>query len=164
MLTFVWTEDENQLIGQANQLPWHLPADLKHFKAITMGDAVLMGRKTYESLPIKPLPNRRNIILTRNKDYVAPGAEVFHSKEAVMSAIDSDQQTLHIIGGGEIFKLFIDEVDELYQTIIEGDFEGDTYFPALDFSEFELLSEKEGIVDEANRHPHTFYHYRRKNT
>lgn len=164
MLTFVWSEDENQLIGQANQLPWHLPADLKHFKAITMGDAVLMGRKTYETLPIKPLPNRRNIILTRNKDYVAPGAEVFHSKEAILSAVDTDQQTLHIIGGGEIFKLFIDEVDELYQTIIEGDFEGDTYFPTLDFSEFELLSEKEGIVDEANRHPHTFYHYRRKNT
>lgn len=163
MLTFVWIEDENQLIGQANQLPWHLPADLKHFKAVTVGDAVLMGRKTYEALPIKPLPNRRNIILTRNKDYIAPGAEVFHSKEAVMSAIDSDQQTLHIIGGGEIFKLFIDEVDELYQTIIEGDFEGDTYFPTLDFSEFELLSEKEGVVDEANRHPHTFYHYRRKN-
>lgn len=164
MLTFVWTEDENQLIGQANQLPWHLPADLKHFKAVTMGDAVLMGRKTYESLPIKPLPNRRNIILTRNKDYVAPGAEVFHSKEAILSAVDTDQQTLHIIGGGEIYRLFIDEVDELYQTIIEGDFEGDTYFPTLDFSEFELLSEKEGIVDEANRHPHTFYHYRRKNT
>lgn len=164
MLTFVWTEDENQLIGQANQLPWHLPADLKHFKAVTVGDAVLMGRKTYETLPIKPLPNRRNIILTRNKDYVAPGAEVFHSKEAILSAVDTDQQTLHIIGGGEIFKLFIDEVDELYQTIIEGDFEGDTYFPTLDFSEFELLSEKEGIVDEANRHPHTFYHYRRKNT
>lgn len=164
MLTFVWTEDENQLIGQANKLPWHLPADLKHFKAVTVGDAVLMGRKTYESLPIKPLPNRRNIILTRNKDYVAPGAEVFHSKEAILSAVDTDQQTLHIIGGGEIFKLFIDEVDELYQTIIEGDFEGDTYFPALDFSEFELLSEKEGTVDEANRHPHTFYHYRRKNT
>lgn len=164
MLTFVWTEDENQLIGQANQLPWHLPADLKHFKAVTMGDAVLMGRKTYESLPIKPLPNRRNIILTRNKDYVAPGAEVFHSKEAILSAVDTDQQTLHIIGGGEIYRLFIDEVDELYQTIIEGDFEGDTYFPTLDFSEFELLSEKEGTVDEANRHPHTFYHYRRKNT
>lgn len=164
MLTFVWSEDENQLIGQANQLPWHLPADLKHFKAVTMGDAVLMGRKTYESLPIKPLPNRRNIILTRNKDYVAPGAEVFHSKEAILSAVDTDQQTLHIIGGGEIYRLFIDEVDELYQTIIEGDFEGDTYFPTLDFSEFELLSEKEGTVDEANRHPHTFYHYRRKNT
>lgn len=164
MLTFVWIEDENQLIGQANQLPWHLPAELKHFKAVTMGDAVLMGRKTYETLPIKPLPNRRNIILTRNKDYVAPGAEVFHSKEAILSAVDTDQQTLHIIGGGEIYRLFIDEVDELYQTIIEGDFEGDTYFPTLDFSEFELLSEKEGIVDEANRHPHTFYHYRRKNT
>lgn len=164
MLTFVWTEDENQLIGRANKLPWHLPADLKHFKAVTVGDAVLMGRKTYEGLPIKPLPNRRNIILTRNKDYVAPGAEVFHSKEAILSAVDTDQQTLHIIGGGEIYRLFIDEVDELYQTIIEGDFEGDTYFPTLDFSEFELLSEKEGIVDEANRHPHTFYHYRRKNT
>lgn len=164
MLTFVWTEDENQLIGRANKVPWHLPADLKHFKAVTMGDAVLMGRKTYEGLPIKPLPNRRNIILTRNKDYVAPGAEVFHSKEAILSAVDTDQQTLHIIGGGEIYRLFIDEVDELYQTIIEGDFEGDTYFPTLDFSEFELLSEKEGIVDEANRHPHTFYHYRRKNT
>ncbi|RAN50895.1 dihydrofolate reductase [Dolosigranulum pigrum] len=164
MLTFVWIEDENQLIGQANQLPWHLPADLKHFKAVTVGDAVLMGRKTYEALPIKPLPNRRNIILTRNKDYVAPGAEVFHSKEAILSAVDTDQQTLHIIGGGEIYRLFIDEVDELYRTVIEGDFEGDTYFPTLDFSEFELLSEKEGIVDEANRHPHTFYHYRRKNT
>ncbi|MGX7390517.1 dihydrofolate reductase [Dolosigranulum pigrum] len=164
MLTFVWIEDENQLIGQANQLPWHLPADLKHFKAVTMGDAVLMGRKTYEALPIKPLPNRRNIILTRNKDYVAPGAEVFHSKEAVLSAVDTDQQTVHIIGGGEIFSLFIDEVDELYRTVIEGEFEGDTYFPALDFSEFELLSKKEGIVDEANRHPHAFYHYRRKNT
>lgn len=164
MLTFVWIEDENQLIGQANQLPWHLPADLKHFKAVTVGDAVLMGRKTYEALPIKPLPNRRNIILTRNKDYVAPGAEVFHSKEAILSAVDTDQQTLHIIGGGEIYRLFIDEVDELYQTIIEGDFEGDTYFPTLDFSEFELLSKKEGTVDEANRYPHTFYHYRRKNT
>lgn len=164
MLTFVWIEDENQLIGRANKVPWHLPADLKHFKAVTMGDAVLMGRKTYEGLPIKPLPNRRNIILTRNKDYVAPGAEVFHSKEAILSAVDTDQQTLHIIGGGEIYRLFIDEVDELYQTIIEGDFEGDTYFPTLDFSEFELLSEKEGTVDEANRHPHTFYHYRRKNT
>lgn len=164
MLTFVWIEDENQLIGRANKVPWHLPADLKHFKAVTMGDAVLMGRKTYEGLPIKPLPNRRNIILTRNKDYVAPGAEVFHSKEAILSAVDTDQQTLHIIGGGEIFSLFIDEVDELYRTVIEGEFEGDTYFPALDFSEFELLSEKEGTVDEANRYPHTFYHYRRKNT
>lgn len=163
-VTFVWAEDKNGLIGDAGDLPWNLPADMKFFKEITMNGVVVMGRKTYESIPKPPLTNRVNIVLTHQQDYKAAGAIVCHSKEDVLNYIQEKQlnKPIHIIGGVSIFNLFKEEVNILYRTIIEETFEGDTYMPEMDYKYFRVIDVTEGIVDEKNIYPHRFFVYERK--
>lgn len=163
MLAFVWAEDENKLIGKGDELPWRLPADVAFFKKVTMQGDIVAGRKTYETIPRRPLPGRENIVLTTQKDYEAPGATVVHSKEEILALEKKNDKGLYIIGGESLFRMFEDEVNELYRTVIHDTFEGDTYFPKdFDYGPFELVESEEGPVDEKNIYEHTYELWRRK--
>lgn len=134
ILTLIAAVARNGVIGMDNRLPWHLPADLKHFKELTTGHAVIMGRKTWESLPEKfrPLPGRRNIVVTRNGDYCAKGATVSMSLPDALAAAGGDEA--FVIGGAELYKAALPLADRLQLTEIDAAYEGDTWFPAIDTS------------------------------
>jgi dihydrofolate reductase len=154
----------NRVIGKDNGLIWHMPHDLKHFKNTTSGHYVLMGRKSFESLG-KPLPNRLNVIITRNKEYAAEGALVVHGlKEALQLAAEQKQQEVFILGGGEIYKQALDagQVDRIYLTEIQDRFEGDTYFPELDMSQWQEVSRESFKADHQNPHDYAFVLLERK--
>lgn len=155
MISFVVAMDENNAIGKNNDLPWYLPNDLKHFKNVTMGKPIVMGRKTYESIG-KPLPGRENIVVTRDEHYHAEGTTVVHSVDEV---IKKEAEELCVIGGTEIFKLFMPLADRLYVTEIHHTFDADTYFPEINRDEWRVVSRKPGIVDEKNKYPHDFVVY-----
>lgn len=163
-ISFVWAEDKEALIGKDNDLPWHLPGEMKHFVDVTTGDVVVMGRKTYEGIPNPPLKNRLNIVLTRNKDYEAPGAVICHSKEELFAYLKEKQihEPIHVIGGSTIYELFMDKVNVLYRTIIDETFEGDTHMPEINYEAFHCIDHADGKVDEKNKYPHRFYLYERK--
>lgn len=128
----IYARARNGVIGRDNRLPWHLPEDLAHFKRSTLGGAVLMGRKTWDSIPPKfrPLPGRRNLVLTRQAGWRAEGAEVVHSVAAALDAVGRDA-TLWSIGGAELYAQSAPLADEAVVTEIDADFEGDAYAPAL---------------------------------
>lgn len=149
---------DNGVIGKDNELIWHMPHDLKFFKETTSGHYVLMGRKSFESVG-KPLPNRLNIIITRNPDYAAEGALVVHSlKDALVLAEQQKQQEVFILGGGEIYRQALEQqlVDRIYLTEINGSFEGDTYFPELDESQWQETHREEYQADHKNPHDYAF--------
>lgn len=156
MISLIVAYANGRVIGKNGKMPWHLPNDLKHVKEVTTGQTIVMGRKTFESLG-RPLPNRRNVVLTRSRDFSAPGVDVVHSMEEVLALGD-----VIIFGGAEIYSQFLDLADRLYITEIDLDVEGDTFFPEWDREAFDLVSKKEGTVDENNAYPHTFYVYERK--
>ncbi len=139
MISFVVAVAQNGVIGREGGLPWHISSDLKRFKEITMGKPVVMGRKTWESLPRKPLPGRHNIIITKQKGYVAEGAGVAASPEAALLMVP-DAPEVAVIGGGEIYSLFWPMVDRLYLTEVDLAVEGDTFFPAVDPAEWREVS------------------------
>jgi dihydrofolate reductase len=132
LLTLVAAVARDGVIGLDNRLPWHLPADLKHFKALTQGHTVIMGRKTWESLPtaFRPLPGRRNIVLTRDQGYRAEGATIAGSLSAAIAAAEGDEA--FVIGGAELYAAAMPLADRLQLTEIDAAFEGDTWFPAID--------------------------------
>ena len=144
----------NRVIGKDNQLPWHLPADLKHFKETTMGKPILMGRKTWESIG-RPLPGRTNIVVTRDENYDAPGCVVVHSIEAAMQAA-SPQEEVMVIGGAEFYRQVLPRADCIYLTRINEDFEGDTLFPELDSSEWQEIERVDCDADDKNPHSYSF--------
>nr|AIA18613.1 Dihydrofolate reductase [uncultured bacterium] len=147
---------ENRIIGKNNQLPWHLPADLKHFKTITSGHPILMGRKTHESIG-KPLPNRLNIILTRDPNYQTTGCTVVTSVEsALKEAARHDENELFIIGGAEIYKQLLARIQRLYLTIVHHEVEGDAWFPELNLQEWKEISRVRHEADEANAFAYSF--------
>jgi dihydrofolate reductase len=135
---------DNLVIGKGNDLPWYLPEDLKHFKKITLGKTVVMGRKTYESIVKrlnKPLPGRKNVVISRQTDYKVPeGVLVFNSLTSAVTALLSED--LYIIGGAEIYKQALPLAQKLYMTHVSGNFEGDAYFPEVDFSQWEKVEEQ----------------------
>ncbi len=134
-LSIIVAMDQNRLIGKDNRMPWHLPADMRWFRENTVGKPVIMGRKTYESIPLKfrPFPNRHNIILTRNPDYEAPGATVVLTSEAALEAA-GDVEEIMIGGGTTIYELFMPLVNRFYLTKVNGRYEGDTYLPEFDLN------------------------------
>ncbi|MBU6079467.1 MULTISPECIES: dihydrofolate reductase [Allobacillus] len=153
--------DENQVIGHQNGMPWHLPNDLKYFKKVTTGKPIVMGRKTFESIG-RPLPNRENIIMTRDEKYEQEGCTVIHSWDELDRFKSYDE--IIIIGGSQLFEKAIDFVDRMYVTKIHETFEGDTYFPEVNWSQWEEVSSQKGIVDEKNKYEHVFYVYERDKT
>ncbi|CAM5784312.1 MULTISPECIES: dihydrofolate reductase [Brevibacillus] len=155
MISLIVAHTRNRVIGKDGAMPWHLPNDLKHVKEITTGQTIVMGRKTFASIG-KPLPYRRNVVLTRSKDFFAEGAEVVHTKEDVLALGD-----VIIFGGAELYRQFLDVVDRMYITEIDMETQGDTFFPEWDREAFELVWRREGVVDEKNPVPHTFLLYER---
>ncbi len=156
---------ENNVIGNDNCLIWHLPADLKYFKEKTTGHCVITGRKNYESIPKKfrPLPNRTNIIISRQKDYYAPGAAVVGSiDEAIEKAKQSGREEIFIIGGAQIYEQTMHLADKLYITKIYHSFEGDAFFPEIKPGEWKETEPIKGIVDEKNKYDHDFIIYEKK--
>ena len=146
------------MVGQGNQLPWHLPADLQHFKALTLFKPVLMGRKTYDSIG-KLLPDRRNIIISHQKDFKIPGAEVFASLPLALNALRLEKEIM-VIGGATIFEQTFPLADRLYLTIIHAKFEGDVFFPRWEETEWEPVSIESHKPDEKNRYAYTFLELR----
>ena len=134
-ISIIAAVSENGVIGSKNKLPWHLPADLKHFKDLTIGHHVIMGRKTYESVG-KPLPNRTTIIITRQSDFLADGCIIVNSLEAAIHAVRNDKEPF-ICGGAEIYKTALKIAGKMYLTKIHKDFEGDAFFPEIDLMQWE---------------------------
>lgn len=151
---------ENRVIGANNALPWRLPADLKHFRRLTSGHHIIMGRRNYESIG-KPLPDRTNIVITRNADYRAPGCLVRNSIEEALAAVRDDSEVF-IIGGAEIYRQVLDRADRLYLTLIHSNIQGDTYFPEFNGYQWQEISRESHTADEANPHAYTFLTYARK--
>ncbi|MDE1548461.1 dihydrofolate reductase [Jeotgalibaca caeni] len=160
MICLIWAEDEQGAIGKDGGLPWRLPNDMKFFKNTTMGHTVLMGRKTFESMKRRPLPGRNNIVLTRQKDYEAPGATVIHDLDSLHTMIKG--KDMYVIGGSEIYQMFLPLADVLWRTKIIGDFDGDTFFPAVNWDEWQVEEEIDGILDEKNIYPHVFQKFVKK--
>lgn len=153
-ISLVVAMDRNRLIGSGNTLPWHLTADLKHFKKLTLGHTIVMGRRTWESIG-KPLPGRTNIVITRQRDYKAPGAVVADSIEAAKEQA-GDRAELMIIGGAELYRQMLAEANRVYLTEILGEFDGDTYFPEMNMDEWACTSREDFGKDEKNPHGYSF--------
>ena len=149
----------NDVLGKDNQLIWHIPQDLKRFKRLTSGHAIIMGRKTFESMP-KALPNRVNIVITRNKNYHAVDALVCHSIEEALQLTENDEQPF-IIGGGQIYKEGLEWSDMIELTRIDQDFEGDTFFPKIDPQQWEVIAEEKHPKTEDNPLPFRYITYKK---
>ncbi|KRL14125.1 MAG: dihydrofolate reductase [Schleiferilactobacillus harbinensis] len=163
MLAFIWAEDKNHLIGVKDRLPWHLPDDLHYFKVTTEGHPIIMGRRTWDSLPTKPLPKRENIVLT-HRPIDAAGVTSLPDVAAVQKYITAhSQDTVFIIGGRSLFEAFMPQVDQLFVTQIDHEFPaGDTYMVNWPHDQFQLLRATPGQVSEKAPWPHTFAVYERK--
>jgi dihydrofolate reductase len=158
-LSLIVAMTKNRVIGKNNALPWHLPADLKHFKSLTMGHHIVMGRKTYESIG-KPLPGRTSVVVTRNVNYSMPGVIVVSSLEAAIAACGDDAE-IFVIGGAELYRQAINLADRIYLTEIDADISGDAYFTELG-RKLWLETERESHApDEKNAYPHHFVIYER---
>ena len=152
---------KNNVIGKDNDLVWHLPADLKFFKQTTKGHTLIMGRKTFESLG-KPLPNRTTIIITRNINYTADGCIVVNSLENAIIAAREDENPF-ILGGGEIYKQALDYADALDLTLVHHSFdEADTFFPAIDFTQWQETYREDFKADEKHNYDYSFVNYKKK--
>jgi dihydrofolate reductase len=148
---------KNRVIGKDNQMPWHLPADLKHFKAVTMSKPIVMGRKTFESIG-RPLPGRQNVVISRNEDYQAEGCDVVDSIDAALSLL-ADVEEVMIIGGGFLYSQMIDMADRLHLTFIELETDGDTHFPEFEHLCLTEISNQSHTPDEKNQYPCHFVSY-----
>ncbi|WP_443946403.1 dihydrofolate reductase [Pedobacter sp. AW1-32] len=145
---------ENFAIGKNNQLLWHMPADLKFFKQTTSGHSVIMGRKTFDSVG-RPLPNRRNIVVTRDQNLSIENVEVVHSLDAALN-LTKNEEKVFIVGGAEIYRQALPKTDLLYLTTIHHNFDADTFFPAFNRAEWETISVEAHQADEKNKYDYTF--------
>jgi dihydrofolate reductase len=157
----MWAMGRNRVIGSGGDIPWRLPADWAYLKATTMGHPILMGRKTYESIG-KPLPGRTNIILTKNETFAPEGCVIVHSFGEAVGRYGSVNDELFVLGGAGIYKLALPYADRLYATLIDREFAGDTFFPEIDLSKWEIVSRRQGTRDEKNPYDYEFVVYERK--
>lgn len=153
---------QNGAIGKDNDLLWHLSSDLKRFKALTTGHPVVMGRRTWESLPKRPLPGRRNIVFTQNHDYEAPGAEVVHSANGLFKALKDTDDEVFVMGGAAIYRLLLPFTNRLYVTHVYRDYDADVFFPTIDMSEFTEVNRTERMTDEKSGLEFCYAEYDRK--
>lgn len=158
MISIIVAKAQNNVIGSKNDLPWYLPADLKHFREITTGHTVVMGRTTFESIVAtlhKPLPNRKNVVITRDQTFSYPDVDAIHDIESI-----HDLGDVFIIGGAEIYKQTIDMADTLYVTDVHADINGDAYFPTID-SSWQEISRDPHQADDKNQYDYDFVIYKR---
>jgi dihydrofolate reductase len=153
-LSIVVAISENNAIGKNNQLLWHLPADLKHFKEITSGHPIIMGRKTYDSIG-RPLPNRRNIVITRKTDLNIPNVEVVNSLQEAIALCEKENEVF-VIGGAEIYKHALALTNRIYLTVVHQNYEADAFFPALEKDEWKEVAKEYHQADEKNNVAYTF--------
>ncbi|EFS18795.1 dihydrofolate reductase [Staphylococcus hominis] len=156
-LSILVAHDQQRVIGYKNALPWNIPNDLKHVKQLSTGHTLVMGRKTFESIG-KPLPNRKNVVLTRDNNFKPDGVEVIHTIDDIYNL----EGHVFIFGGQTLFEVMIDKVDDMYITVVDGKHQGDTFFPPYTFEDWTVASSEEGQLDEKNTIPHTFLHLVRK--
>lgn len=159
LVSLIAAMDRNRLIGNKNQLPWHLPADLKHFKSVTMGKPILMGRKTYESIG-KPLPGRQNFVMTRSPDLVIEGVTVVQTFDSVKEALLGADEVI-VIGGSAVYKLLFPRINRMYLTYVEGEFKGDAWFPAFDEKQWNVVDTETIEADDKNKFACRFVTYER---
>ena len=157
MISIIVAYANGRVIGKDGTIPWRLPNDARYFKDTTIGHTVVMGRKTFEAIGRRPLPQRRNVVLTRSNDINLPGVDVVHSKNEVLALGD-----IFIIGGESVYRQFLEEAERLYITEIALEIDGDTFFPEWERQSFTMVSAQEGVLDEENTLPHTFYLYERR--
>ncbi|MGD8744170.1 MAG: dihydrofolate reductase [Candidatus Woesebacteria bacterium] len=142
IVSLIAAVSENYVIGNKGKIPWNLPADLKRFKKITMGHHIIMGRETFESIG-KPLPGRKNIVVSRNKKYEAEGCRVVHSlKDALEIAKTNKEDEVFVIGGEQIYSLALPRADKIYLTKVKKNYEGDTFFPEMDMNNWKVTSKE----------------------
>jgi dihydrofolate reductase len=151
---------KNRVIGVNNTLPWQLPADLKHFKSLTMGHHIIMGRKTYESIG-KPLPGRISVVVTRNANYSMPGVIVVNSLESAITVCGNDEE-IFVIGGAEIYRQAIKLADRIYMTEIDVEISGDAHFTEFDIKAWRKTTRESHSPDEKNPFPYHFVVYDKK--
>jgi dihydrofolate reductase len=154
IVTAVVAIAENHAIGKDNQLLWHLPKDLKHFKAITSGHTIIMGRKTFDSVG-KPLPNRRNIVITRSKRLQIDGAEVVNDLDSALQ-LCKEEGEVFIVGGAEIYKQAMEQTDKIYLTVVHASFEADSFFPEIDLNIWQETASERHEADEKHQFSFTF--------
>ena len=156
IISLIAAMDRRRGIGQANRLPWRLAADLRRFRALTMGHRIVVGRRTFESIG-RPLPGRRMVIMTRDRDYRAEGCEVVHSvEEATRSAENAGEEELFIGGGGQVYEQFMASADRLYLTMVEAETAADTFFPEFDQRGWRELESARHPADEQNQYASLF--------
>lgn len=162
MLKILVAFDENRVIGKNNALIWHLPADLKRFKALTTGHVIIMGRKTFESIG-KPLPNRTTIVISRQTDLQIEGAIMANSvEEAILKGKSLTREDIFIVGGAEIYALSLPLADQILVTQLHDIFDGDAYFPEIPAESWEIAEKERGITDEKNTYQFSYLTYSRK--
>ncbi|MGK7397929.1 MAG: dihydrofolate reductase [Candidatus Cyclobacteriaceae bacterium M3_2C_046] len=160
--SLIVAKSDNNVIGKDNDLVWHMPEDQKYFKRTTLNHYVIMGRKTFESMN-KPLPKRTNVVVTRRRNYRPEGAIVVNDLSTALEiAAKEHQQEVFILGGGEIYKQSIPLVDRMYITEVKAEFEGDTFFPELDYSGWKEIKREEHQPDLLNPYPYAFVVWERK--
>lgn len=162
MISFVYAQERSGGIGYQNDLPWHLPNDLKFFKSTTMGHTMVMGRKTFESMNKRLLPGRQTVVLTSQENYGAEidGLIVVHSLDQIRQM--AKEEDLMVIGGAHLFLELLEDVDQVIRTVIDEDFPFDVQMPEIDLENWELVRKEEGLVDEKNKYPHRFEWWKRK--
>lgn len=149
-ISLVVAASSNNVIGRDGELPWHLPDDLRHFKRLTTGKPVIMGRKTFESIG-RPLPDRRNIVMTRDTDYAAGGCDVVSSVSDAIDLVEGAAEVM-IIGGGMVYHDFLPLADRIYLTRVQAEVEGDTHFPEVDEATWQLVSSEHHDADDRHRY------------
>ena len=158
-VTLIAAMAENRVIGRDNGLPWRLSADLAHFKKITMGKAIIMGRRTWESLP-GLLPHRNHVVVTRDPEYLAEGAQVAHSLAEALQIAGGDE--VFVVGGAQLYALALPLADRLLLTLVHAEIDGDTHFPAFDSSHWRKLGCERHAADARNDHDYSFCEWRRE--
>jgi dihydrofolate reductase len=152
---------QNNAIGKDNDLLWHLSGDLKRFKELTTGHTIVMGKRTFESLPVRPLPNRKSIVITDVEGEQIPGCVMAYSIEDAIAKFDNTDENF-IIGGGSVYRQFMPIADKLYLTVVHKDFEADTFYPEINFDEWQAIEKQENIFDEKSGLTYSYIIYIRK--
>lgn len=159
-ISLIWAMSKNRAIGRNNKLPWHLPKDLNYFKRLTTGKPVIMGRKTYESIG-KPLPNRCNIVITRDRSFSANGVNVVHSVNEAFERAEAEclvngaDETI-VMGGAEIYQACLPRANRLYITFVHANVEGDAFFPDFDLNEYHEIAREDFFADGPNPYDYSF--------